>query len=382
MKLCATVDHNLPSPFGRSSPHPNPLPKGKGTNLQNSSNMKPIAYCSPFIPAEWISAHGLRPHWLCPKRAPARPSLAVTRGICPFAGAVIDAALSGIDASALVLTTICDQMRYAAAVIKSRSAYPIFLFNVPSTWQTAEVRRLYHDELERLGRFLVQLGGKSPDNIDLADVMLSYERERFAVCAARDRLSARQYAKALAEARGGEKFKKIGNDTTLTLTLSGYRPEAGRERGYHGIPLAVLGGPMLDSDYDFFDLVERCGGCVALDATEGGERTFPKPFDPAKIKTDPLYELTDAYFRGIPDVFRRPNSELYEWLGHELKARQVRGIIFRRYVWCDLWHAELHRLKQWSALPVLEIDVDTEDADTPGRAEGRIEAFLEMLRKE
>ena len=144
--------------------------------------------------------------------------------------------------------------------------------------------------------------------------------------------------------------------------------------------LAVLGGPLLESDYTFFDLMEQAGGRVVLDATEGGERTMPRPFDPAKVAADPLQELADAYFDSIPDAFRRPNSGLYEWLGRELAARQVRGIIFRRYVWCDLWHAELQRLKQWSPVPVLEIDVGSDDASAPNRVQGRIEAFLEMLR--
>ena len=90
------------------------------------------------------------------------------------------------------------------------------------------------------------------------------------------------------------------------------------------------------------------GGRVVLDATEGGQRTMPRRFDPARVASDPLQELADAYFDGIPDAFRRPNSRLYEWLGRELAARHVQGIIFRRYLWCDLWHAELQRLKQWS----------------------------------
>ena len=135
--------------------------------------MKTIAYCSPFVPAEWITAHGLRPRWLRTRTMSRRPPIAVTRGVCPYAGAVIDAALSGIEADALVLTTICDQMRYAAAVLETRGSCPIFLLNVPSTWQTGQARNLYVDELVRLGRFLVQIGGKSPDNADLAEIMLA-----------------------------------------------------------------------------------------------------------------------------------------------------------------------------------------------------------------
>ena len=68
--------------------------------------MKVVAYSSPFVPSEWIAAHGLRP-----QRLRLRAAEGLTRGICPYAGALIQAATDGLDASALVLTTVCDQMR-------------------------------------------------------------------------------------------------------------------------------------------------------------------------------------------------------------------------------------------------------------------------------
>jgi benzoyl-CoA reductase/2-hydroxyglutaryl-CoA dehydratase subunit BcrC/BadD/HgdB len=147
-----------------------------------------------------------------------------------------------------------------------------------------------------------------------------------------------------------------------------------------GIPLAVVGGPLVEDDYWLFDLAERAGGRVVLDGTEGGERTLPAPFDHRRMAEDPLEELANAYFLNIPDVFRRPNDALYDWLGQHLAARNVRGILFRRYVWCDLWHGEFHRLKAWSPVPVLEIDVNHFDRGAAGRATARVEAFLEMLR--
>jgi benzoyl-CoA reductase/2-hydroxyglutaryl-CoA dehydratase subunit BcrC/BadD/HgdB len=329
--------------------------------------MNTIAYLSPFVPAEWIAAHGLRPHWLRLGTSSGRPNFAVTRGICPYAGALIDAAISGVDADALVLTTACDQMRYSAAVIESRCNSQIFLLNIPSTWQTAEARQLYLDELKRLGRFFVQIGGKSPDKAALMHNMLAYGQARYEVQSAHPKLSAREFAEAIAAVRGPLASKTnsdLGNGTPQT----------------DGIPLAVLGGPLLEPDYTFFDLIERAGGRVVLDATEGGERTMPKPFDSAKVSFDPMQELADAYFDFIPDAFRRPNTRLYEWLSGELAARQVRGIVFRRYVWCDLWHAELHRLKQWSPVPVLDIDASSDDSGAPNRVQGRIEAFMEMLK--
>ena len=41
-----------------------------------------------------------------------------------------------------------------------RTRQRTFFFNLPATWQTAAARRLFHAELERLGRFLERLGGQ------------------------------------------------------------------------------------------------------------------------------------------------------------------------------------------------------------------------------
>jgi len=257
----------------------------------------------------------------------------------------------------------------------------MFLLNVPSTWQTAAVHDLYRAELERLGRFLVELDGHSPDKADLARVMLAYDHARLAVHKDVAGVSARQFATVLAELHGPlAAVPEAAIVEQESNVHSRRRTAAGRSAAGAGVPLAILGGPLLEADYAFFDLVERCGGRVALDATEGGERTMPRRFDPARAASDPVQELADAYFDTIPDAFRRPNSGLYEWLARELPARDVRGIIFRRFAWCDLWHAELQRLKQWTPLPVLEIDAGPDDAAAPNRVEGRIEAFLEMLK--
>ena len=352
--------------------------------------MKTIAYCSPFVPPEWIAAHGLRPQWLRRSAATGRMATAVGRGICPYAGALIDAALAGLDAAALVLATTCDQMRYAAAVVEIRAWHgrragdvdahgqepaatkdrcPVFLLNVPSMWQTAAVRDLYHSELRRLGRFLTGLGGSAPEDAELAGLMLDYDRARGNVYEAAAHLSGRQFAEALAER--GSPFDVL-NSRGLTAPGKTVRNTA-------AVPLAIVGGPLLEPDYELFDLAEHSGGRVVLDATEGGERTMPRRFDPARVAADPVAELADAYFDGITDVFRRPNTGFYEWLGRQLSTRSVRGIIFRRFAWCDLWHAELQRLRQWTRLPVLDIDAGPDDTAAARRTEGRIEAFLEML---
>jgi benzoyl-CoA reductase/2-hydroxyglutaryl-CoA dehydratase subunit BcrC/BadD/HgdB len=116
-----------------------------------------------------------------------------------------------------------------------------------------------------------------------------------------------------------------------------------------------------------------------LDGTDSGERTLPAPFDRRGLRDDPLMELAGAYFGSIPHAFRRPNSELFRWLKRAVAERGVRGIILRRYVWCDIWHAEVQRVREWSGLAVLDIDVNS-DESAEGRTANRIEAFLEILR--
>ena len=133
-------------------------------------------------------------------------------------------------------------------------------------------------------------------------------------------------------------------------------------------------------DFELFDMVEQSGGRIVLDATETGERGMCAPFDRRKLENEPLMELVNAYFGSIPDASRRPNSELYTWLKRELSGRGGRGIIFRRYVWCDMWHAELRRLKDWIDVPVLDIDTAGDNETDRHRTENRIRAFLEMLQ--
>ena len=125
--------------------------------------------------------------------------------------------------------------------------------------------------------------------------------------------------------------------------------------------------------------IEAAGGQVVLDGTETGLRGLPAAIDRRQLADDPLSELAAIYFGGIGDAFRRPNSLLYEWLARHVTARQPRGILLIHQVWCDLWHAELGRLREWSPVPVLQI-ADDGGPSSRASAATRIGSFLEMLR--
>jgi benzoyl-CoA reductase/2-hydroxyglutaryl-CoA dehydratase subunit BcrC/BadD/HgdB len=297
-------------------------------------------YTCPYVPAQWIAAHGLQPHRLIPAPIEGASTIPRIEGLCPYARAFANDAAAGVEVTGIVLTTACDQMRRVFDLLVHRIETPAFLLNVPSTWQTVAAPRLYLDELKRLGRFLVRLGGREPSKEELARIML---------------------------------------DATASHPRD--------EDGVHGIPcgcgsgapVAVVGGPLMQRDRVLFDIVHECGGRIVLDATETGQRSLPAPFDRRRLTDDPLLELAQVYFQ-IPDVSRRPNGELYRWLAAELPRAGARGVILHHYVWCDKWHAEFERLKEWAHLPMLRLDSEGRgEMDSP-RVRNRIHAFVETLR--
>ncbi len=293
-------------------------------------------------------------------------SIGSVEGVCPFVQSFVNEALTNQQACGVIMTTVCDQMRRGFDIV-CRGNTPAFLMNVPNTWQHPDVQKLYLEELNRLGRFLTGLGGKTPLNEDLAEIMLEYDSARRFILAEKGHLSSRQYSEAIAE------FNQDGKSDIEKHTT-------GKEILTDGIPLAIIGGPLLREDLCLFDIIEDCGGLIVLDATETGERGMCAQFDRRRLHEAPLMELVNAYFGSIPDASRRPNNQLYDWFERELASRKVRGIIFRRYVWCDIWHAELYRLKQWTDLPVLDIDVSGRGEALSARIIQRIQAFVEMLR--
>ena len=325
--------------------------------------MPTVAATCPYVPPEWIAAHGLRPRRVLPSAARRKEPVHAAAGLCPYARALMNSLANPPRPDAAVFTTVCDQMRRGAEVFAGVTGLPTFLMNVPSTWETASSLELYLAELRRLGRFLVGVGGTPPGPGELTGVMLDYDAARTRLRDARGRLPPRQYAEAWALC-----------DPSTQLPAD--RPEEPPRT--HRVPLALVGGPMLRERLEVFDLVERFGGRIVLTAVAGGELTAPGRFDLAGARREPLTELARAYHGNIPHPMRRPDVQLHQWLRREIAAAGPRGILFQRYLWCDLWHAEVARVKEWAGLPVLDMVIGDEDDET--YLGGRIQAFIETLQ--
>ncbi|MEJ2704724.1 MAG: 2-hydroxyacyl-CoA dehydratase family protein, partial [Sedimentisphaerales bacterium] len=255
--------------------------------------MRTVIYTCPYVPPEWIAEHGLRAERLLLDRADSTFAAARTEGVCPYVRSFVFAVMKQSEAAGVLVTTVCDQMRRAFDILFRRCDIPTFLMNVPNTWQSVAAQKLYLDELKRLGLFLVQVGGQSPPDDILAGTMLRYDNARNSIRAARPYLSARRYAEVIAA------FGKDGSSEMLSDVK-------GSEPLIDGVPLAIVGGPLMRQDFELFDIVEQSGGRIVLDGSETGERGMCATFDRRRLCSEPLMELADAYFGNIPDASRRP----------------------------------------------------------------------------
>jgi len=330
---------------------------------------------SPWIPAEWVRAHGLeaRGIWFADKFRQDTPPLA--GGVCAFAESVVRFAETQPD-SAVVLTTACDQLQRGFDAAAFRGSARVFLFNLPAT-QTPVARQIYRAELARLGQFLLALGGTAPAPEMLRQEMAQSDEARRRLREAAPPAAARSYAESVA------RFHTDGNFAAPAVCTP-TAPAA----------LALVGGPLGAKDWKLFDTIEAAGGRVVLNATLTGERSLCPTFDrsaglpPALAaasrqdadEPEPFDALVAGYIDNLVDVFQRPNTRLYAWLKPRLLARQVRGIVLWHFTGCDLWRAEWQTLREVSGRPVLLLEAD-EAAGISPRDTNRLQAFVEMIKQ-
>ncbi len=340
-----------------------------------------IGLGSPFLPPELIAAAGCEPVPLLPDATPGE----VEAGRCPYAAglrASVDRALAVGELELAVLATGCDQLRRAA----ERTNEGRFLFGMPHTAHNPVARRAYATELARLERRLVRLGGRPADPDRLAACMREHQARRESVLALpAASLPSRRRAELLLAARTSE-------DPPLPPDPIPAPP------GASGVVL--LGGELGPADHWIHEALEAAGLRVVLDATGWGERTLPRRYDGRALVTDPREELVDAWFGGLPAVFRRPNDRLFAWLRERIailariphgstlqllatcrpegSGPAPTGLVLVRRPWCDLWRAEEPRLRDWCGLPTICVELGEHAA--PERTATRLEALREELR--
>ncbi len=319
--------------------------------------MPVVAYSCSFVPCELIAAHGCTPRRVLP--AGAEQAKGLREGVCPFVASLTQTLAHDDAIDAVILTTVCDQMRRGADLLRMDCGRPVFVMHVPATWQTDDAQRLYLDELGRLGGFLQMLSDIQPSQQQLTEIVESFDAARRELLSRAPSLSAREFVQAVAEFPDPQ------------LSAGSPPPES-------AIPIGLVGGELIAEDIAILDRLESAGARIALNATDFGERGLPAPPDGQRLGDDPMAELARMYFHALPHAFRRPNTAFLSYLQQMLRERQCRGLVCRRTPRCDTCNAETHHLRELTALPVLELDFCGE-GDSDSRTTGRIEAFLEAI---
>jgi benzoyl-CoA reductase/2-hydroxyglutaryl-CoA dehydratase subunit BcrC/BadD/HgdB len=279
--------------------------------------------------------------------------------------------------AAFVFSSHCDQLRRSFDALPAPQRDRAFLFNLPATCQSHLAEKMYRAELLRLGEFLVRFGGRQPSDLELRTAIEKGQQSRAELNQRIVSLRGRELAESLAD------YFAFGTGAGPRALAQSPSAEWGES-----IPLALVGGPLLQSHWHIFDTIERLGGQVVLLATEPGERnlwnesvdTQRESASDGALSSEKMIEaLVRSYVTNTVEVYQRPNTRLYSWLGERLRSRGVQGILLWQYTWCDLWRAEAQSLKEAFKLPVLQFDADTIGAPMLARS-GRIEAFMESLR--
>jgi len=379
-----------------------------------------VLFSCPFVPVEWILAHGLRPRVGVQAETSCVANTTPSMGTCVYANRFLEHTQSraiahepgespscsslrrenasppathltpALDHSEtldplVIFTSRCDQMRRAADVAYESSPDRVFLMNVPATWQSATARSIYHEELRRLGQFLVRCGGREPSRESLREQMELLARRRRTVRSLRATVDARRFAELVQRCRSGQEVDvpaaepEGSSDSSATGNPTSLVEPTENTSTLDTVPVALVGSPLMPEHRTVFDEVARHGGRLVCDMTLGGERGLLPEFDAERRDANPFEQLVDAYVRGIPDPFQRPNTPFYEWLQKQLDSAGARGLIVWLYAWCDLWRAEVQRLREHTGLPILCL----ETGDAPllsAAANQRVQAFFEMLR--
>jgi benzoyl-CoA reductase/2-hydroxyglutaryl-CoA dehydratase subunit BcrC/BadD/HgdB len=302
-----------------------------------------VVFCSPYIPPEWIRAHGLEPLRLdVPHSGLTGGAIAETAGVCPFMRAFANEAARLPGVAGIVAASTCDQMRRIGDAVAPDAFPPLVVLHIPNVVDSSAAFGLYVDELRRLGRFMIGLGGHPPADDAFRTIMLEADAQR------------------------------------ASLLASGREPKAPSHAGPRRPSLALVTGHLLGQTGWIREMIESLGGDITLDASEYGDRCRPLRLDRRRLSTeDPLTELAHIYYGAMRDIFRRPNREFYVWLTGQMRRTPVDGVVAIRHTWCDKWHAEIKRIRGLIEVPVLELECAGGVCETSIR--NRLEAFMEAL---
>lgn len=328
-----------------------------------------IGWLCSYVPVELFSAAGLAPARLFPEpETEDMTGAALPANYCVFLRGVMNSALSGRfkDLGGIVLTNSCDCMRRLYDVWLHHLDTPfVHMLEIPHQRNQGGVEYF----AERLKVLKSDL--ESVFQTDITDLKLQGAIEQ--------RNARRQSMLSLFDGQKQNPPQAKGVDlqaACLSETSNHAIPSDFLPPQNHG-PRILLLGQALDRP-NVFRMIENAGAnAVAFDSCLG----LKQYEDPVSNHADPILALAERYLLR-PACPRMPGyGERLERLGRLVDDFAINGVIQASSKFCDFGLFETPQVADFLkdiGMPFLALEHDYYWSDA-GRAQVRVEAFLEMI---
>lgn len=347
-------------------------PPGRTQTLHKARHqgLKILGTFPYHYPRALIRAHGFHPMEIWAP-ASARPDSGsvhfqayacsiVTRG----AAFLLDGGFDAVDA--VLVPHGCDALQGLGSVLRDfiTERPPVLTLYAPRTRRGVDLDYLIA-EYQRLGRTLVEVGGRVPtaaDWVQAFDVEGAADQAMRGLYERRADLSDRDFYTAVR----AREYLLPEDFTALVDNLRDSRPGT-------GIPI-ILSGIAADP-LDVLDVVNEAGAhVVADDLSTGSRRLLPQVKD-----TDPWRRLAHAYLSGPVDPTRAdPIRERVRHLRDLVRQTGAAGVLTIAPPFCEPEQFYLPAMRSGLDVPVLYLEHES-GTDIDGQLVGRIEAFVETL---
>ncbi|RDV83210.1 2-hydroxyacyl-CoA dehydratase subunit D [Ammonifex thiophilus] len=315
--------------------------------------MTTVSWVCSYTPRELFRALGFgeRRLWGVDPRGSALPHLAAN--LCGYSRACLAQASGEERPEVLVVAGSCHALIHLYAALQLEGLKNLFFLPLPRLG-ASEAEEFFAAVLRRLAEELAAVRGGRMDEERLKEELRVGVRER--------REKIRLFREPVS---GFSRYLYLrGEGKDLTPARSGF-PR-----------LALTGSPPPPR---LLQLVEECGGCLAVEDCCGAYRDlyFPEVGE----AEDPFLTLARLYLRRPPcprmvgDRARR-----FKYLQELIRDFRVEGIVYHTVKFCDHALYELAAVRRWAekeGIPLLW--VETEYGEPGEQVRVRLAAFVEML---
>lgn len=271
----------------------------------------------------------------------------------------------------LIVPSTCDQMKRHSELWTLNFGVPVYNIFVPSTWNDISTLKIYEKELEWLIEKLCLISKKKfvPDY--LKDISFLYNDARSRLFRISKVLNHKTFFCLIhlffiSDIKSFEKY----------LLAIEKKINFNRESKNIKKKLMLVGSPVGYGDTIIDDILSKYNDAdIVYDATCTGQRCLDTNIS---ISKDMIHNAATAYFYRPPCIWRRPNSQFYDYIGNLIKEFDVDGVIYKTLEFCDVWKIEAKRFRDYFKIPVLELDTNYSKSQS-AQIKNRVETFIDML---